>query len=419
MDRFVINGGVALKGEVVIGGSKNAALPLIAAMLLTPERCVLRGVPNLSDTRYMVAILQELGAEAKFEDGTVTVEAKRLRVVADYDIVRKMRASFCVFGPLLGRQRKAKVSVPGGCVIGPRPIDMHIKGFRALGAKVDIEKGLVVADAKELIGTTVFLGGRFGSTVTGTANVMMAAVLAKGTTVIECAACEPEVVDLAEFLIAMGAQIHGAGSPTLTIHGVEQLHGAEHTVIGDRVEAATFMTAAAITGGCVRLKGTRSEHLGAIIDKFRESGIRVERNGTDVVVKSDGARKPADVVTMPYPGFPTDMQAQFMTLMAVTPGISVITEKIYPERFMHVAELGRLGADISLEGPCAIVKGVPRLSGAPIMASDLRASAALILAGLVAQGKTRVNRVYHIDRGYEKIDDKLRALGARIERQKQ
>ena len=419
MDRFVINGGVALKGEVAIGGSKNAALPLIAAALLTPERCVIRNVPNLSDTRYMVAILQQLGAEASFENGVVTVEAKRVRAVADYDIVRKMRASFCVFGPLLARHRKARVSVPGGCVIGPRPIDMHLKGFRALGAVVDIQKGEVVAEAKELTGTTVFLGGRFGSTVTGTVNVMMAAVLAKGTTVIECAACEPEVVDVADFLKAMGAQIHGAGSPTMTIHGVERLHGAEHAVIADRVEAATFMTAAAITGGNVRLKGARVEHLGAIIDKFRESGIRVERSAADIVVKGEGVRKPADVITMPYPGFPTDMQAQFMALMAVTPGISVITEKIYPERFMHVAELGRLGADISLEGPSAIVKGVPRLSGAPIMASDLRASAALVLAGLVAQGKTNVNRVYHIDRGYEKIDDKLRALGARIERRKQ
>jgi UDP-N-acetylglucosamine 1-carboxyvinyltransferase len=417
MDRFVINGGVALKGEVAVGGSKNAALPLIAATLLTPERCVIRGVPNLSDTRYMAAILQELGAEAKFEDGVVTVKARRLDAVADYDIVRRMRASFCVFGPLLGRHRKAKVSVPGGCVIGPRPIDIHIKGFRSLGATVDIEEGLV--NAKELVGTTIFLGGRFGSTVTGTTNVMMAAVLAKGTTVIECAACEPEVVDVAEFLNKMGAKVHGAGSPTLVIHGVEKLHGAEHTVIPDRIEAATFMTAAAITGGDVRVKGARAEHLGAVIDKFRESGIRVERSGPDLVVKGDSARKPADVITMPYPGFPTDVQAQFMALMAVTPGISVITEKIYPERFMHVAELGRLGADISLEGASAIVKGVPRLSGAPIMASDLRASAALVLAGLVAQGKTKVNRVYHIDRGYEKIDDKLRALGARIKRQKQ
>ncbi|MCX7824216.1 MAG: UDP-N-acetylglucosamine 1-carboxyvinyltransferase [Verrucomicrobiae bacterium] len=418
MDKFVINGGAPLKGEVAISGSKNSSLPILAATLLTPERCVIRGVPDLSDTRFMVEIIKHIGAEAEFKDGVVTVEARKIRTIAPYDLVRKMRASVCLLGPLLGRRRKAKVSVPGGCIIGPRPIDIHLKGFRALGADVRIEKGYVIADGKNMAGGTMFLGGRFGSTVLGTANVMMAAAVTKGTTVIESAACEPEVVDLAQFLVKMGAQIHGAGSPTVTIHGVEHLHGAEHTVIPDRIEAGTFMTAAAVTGGHVTLKGARPDHLGAVIDKLLEAGVKVERAGPDMVVRGEGRREPADVITMPYPGFPTDMQAQFMTLMTITPGISVITEKIYPERFMHVAELGRLGANIALEGSSAIVKGMPKLSGAPIMASDLRASAALVLAGLVAHGQTTVNRVYHIDRGYERIDEKLRALGARIERQK-
>ena len=418
MDKFLISGGTPLRGEVVISGSKNSALPILAATLLTAERCVIRGVPDLSDTRFMVEILRHLGADAEFKDGVVTIEAKKVRTIAPYDLVRKMRASVCLLGPMLGRRRKAKVSVPGGCIIGPRPIDIHIKGFRGLGADVRIEKGYVIADGRSMTGSTIFLGGRFGSTVLGTDNVMMAATLTKGTTVIESAACEPEVVDLAQFLAKMGAQIHGAGSPTLTIYGVEQLHGAEHTVIPDRIEAGTFMTAAAVTGGQVTLKGARPDHLGAVIDKLTEAGVKIGRSGPDLAVNGEGRREPADVITMPYPGFPTDMQAQFMTMMTITPGISVITEKIYPERFMHVAELGRLGANIALEGSSAIVKGMPQLSGAPIMASDLRASAALVLAGLMARGQTAVNRVYHIDRGYEKIDDKLRALGARIERQK-
>lgn len=339
-----------------------------------------------------------------------------MRTHAPYDLVRKMRASVCVLGPLLARKRKAKVSVPGGCVIGPRPIDIHLKGLRALGAEVTVEKGYVILEGKNLAGNTIFLGGRFGSTVLGTDNVMMAAALAKGTTVIESAACEPEVIDLANLLVKMGAQIHGIGSPTLTIHGVEQLHGVEHTVISDRIEAGTFLAAAAVTRSEVTLKSARAEHLGAVVDKLDEAGVKIERRGPDLVVRGNGELKPTDVITMPYPGFPTDMQAQFMVLMAITPGISVITEKIFPDRFMHVAELARLGADIALEGPSAIVKGVRRLSGAPVMASDLRASAGLVLAGLVAEGQTLVNRVYHLDRGYEKLDEKLRSLGARIER---
>ena len=416
MDKILIRGGTPLKGEVTISGSKNAALPILAATLLTAERCVIRGVPDLSDTRYMVQILQALGAEAECKDGTVTVEAKKLRTVAPYDLVRKMRASVCVLGPMLARKRKAKVSVPGGCVIGPRPIDIHLKGLRALGAEVRVEKGYVILEGKNLAGNTMFLGGRFGSTVLGTDNVMMAAALTKGTTVIESAACEPEVIDLANMLVKMGAQIHGIGSPTLTIHGVEQLHGVEHTVISDRIEAGTFMAAAAVTRSEVTLKNARVDHLGAVVDRLDAAGVKIERRGPDLVVRGNGDLKPTDVITMPYPGFPTDLQAQFMVLMAITPGISVITEKIFPDRFMHVEELARLGADIALEGPSAIVKGVPRLSGAPVMASDLRASAGLVLAGLVAEGQTLVNRVYHLDRGYEKLDEKLRGLGARIER---
>jgi UDP-N-acetylglucosamine 1-carboxyvinyltransferase len=327
-----------------------------------------------------------------------------------------MRASVCLLGPLTARLKKCKISLPGGCVIGDRPIDIHLKGLKRLGAEISIEQGYVYAQARELTGSDIFLGGRYGSTVLGTANLMMAATLAKGTTIIESAACEPEIVDLAEFLIKMGARIKGAGSPILEIEGVERLHGAEHDVIPDRIEAGTFMVAAAITGGDVTCKGVKAHHFGAVWDKLEEAGVKVERTNGSVRVQRNGALKAVDVITQPYPGFPTDMQAQMGALMAVTPGISVITEKIFPNRFMYISELGRLGADVSLEGPSAIVKGVSRLSGAPVMASDLRASAALVLAGLVAEGETEVNRIYHVDRGYEKIDEKLRGLGAKIER---
>ncbi len=420
LESIVVHGGRSLHGTVTISGSKNSALPILAATLLTRERCVVRNVPNLADTRFMVEILQELGASAIFDKkaGVVTVEAKKIKSVAPYDLVRKMRASVCVLGPLLARNRKVKVSVPGGCVIGPRPIDIHLKGLARLGADIRIESGNVIAEGKNLTGTEMFLGGRYGSTVLGTDNILMAATLVRGTTVIDSAACEPEVTDLAAFLTKMGAKISGAGSPTITIQGVESLHGAEHTVIPDRIEAGTFMCAAAITGGEVVLKNARADHLGALTDKLEESGVRVERRGSDILVRRNGSLRPADVITMPYPGFPTDLQAQYMVLMTITPGISVITEKIFPDRFMHVAELGRLGAEISMEGASAIVRGKKTLSGAQVMASDLRASAALVLAGLVCDGQTTVNRVYHIDRGYERIDQKLRALGARIERKR-
>ena len=416
MDSLLIKGGVPLHGEVQISGAKNAVLPIMAAALLTSEPCVVRRVPNLSDVKFMAQILSWLGAEVRFEHGSVWIRARKIKGAGDYDLIRKMRGSICVMGPLLGRLHKATVSLPGGCVIGARPINLHLKGFEALGAKVVIEGGYVHASARRLLGSAMFLGGRAGSTVLGTANVMMAATLAEGVTVIESAACEPEVVDLASFLNTMGAKISGAGSPTITITGVDALHGADHEVIPDRIEAATFAIAAAATNGEVTLRGARPEQMHAVLDKLHDAGAKIERGSTGLTVRRNGRLKPVDITTLPYAGFPTDAQAQMMALMAVTPGISIITERIFESRFMHVSELARLGADIEIEGPSAIVKGGKPLSGAPVMASDLRASAALVIAGLAARGTTQVNRVYHIDRGYENIDGKLRQLGARIER---
>jgi UDP-N-acetylglucosamine 1-carboxyvinyltransferase len=416
MESFLIKGGRPLRGEVTISGSKNAALPIMAATLLTDEPCVIRGVPDLSDTQFMAQILKSLGADAKLEDGTLSVRAKKIHGHADYDLVRKMRGSICVAGPLLGRLRKAQISLPGGCVIGARPINLHLKGFESLGAKIEIAGGYVNASAKRLIGGTTFLGGRAGSTVLGTANVMMAATLAEGVTVIESAACEPEVVDLANFLNALGAKIAGAGSPTITITGVEKLHGAEHKIIPDRIETATFAMAAAATNGDVTIKNCRPDHLRAVLDKLSEAGVTVESRGETMTVRRGKQLKAADVTTLPYSGYPTDAQAQMMSLLSLAPGISIITERIFESRFMHVSELSRLGAEIEIEGPSAIVKGGRPLSGAPVMASDLRASAALVIAGLAAKGQTQVNRIYHLDRGYEKMDVKLRKLGAKIQR---
>lgn len=416
MDSFLIKGGQPLHGEVTISGAKNATLPIMAATLLTEEPCVIRGVPNLSDVRFMGKILESLGAEVCFEDHTLRVRAKKVKHIGDYDLIRKMRGSICILGPLLGRLGKAQVSLPGGCVIGARPIDLHLKGVKALGANVKIEGGYINATARKLHGDSVFMGGRSGPTVLGTANVIMAASVADGVTVIESAACEPEVIDLCNFLVAMGAKIQGIGSPTITITGVKKLHGAEHEVIPDRIEAATFAIAAAATNGEVTIKRARVDHLHAVIDKLVESGVKIERNNGSLKICRNGRLKPVDITTLPYSGFPTDVQAQMMALMIVTPGISIITERVFESRFMHVSELARLGADISIEGPSAIVKGGKPLSGAPIMASDLRASAALVIAGLAAKGMTQVNRVYHIDRGYENIDQKLRKLGARVER---
>lgn len=417
MDAFEIKGGRPLSGEIQVSGSKNAALPIMAATLLTRERCVIRGVPDLSDVRFMGQILTSLGAEVSFEGDTVSIQAGTVREFGDYELIRKMRGSICILGPLMGRLGRARVSLPGGCVIGARPIDLHLKGLRALGARFSIRGGYVIGSTRRLSGAEVFLGGRVGPTVLGTGNLMMAAALAEGVTVIESAACEPEVVDLAHFLNAMGARIQGAGSPTVTITGVSELHGAEHQVIPDRIEAATFAIAAAVTRGSLLLKSVRPDHLGAVLDKLRETGVRVERRGPDLSVERGRSRlRPVEVTTQPYAGFPTDVQAQMMVLMMQVPGISVITERIFESRFMHVPELCRLGAEISIEGPTAIVKGGLPLSGAPVMASDLRASAALVLAGLAAEGRTVVRRVYHLDRGYQRMDEKLRRVGARMAR---
>ncbi len=416
MDSLSIKGGVPLNGDVVISGSKNATLPILAATLLTDEPCVIRRVPDLSDIKFMAKILISLGAKVTIEGDTVKVCAHKLKPVANYNLIRKMRGSICILGPLLGRQRQAVVSLPGGCVIGPRPIDLHIKGMRDLGAEVTIDGGYVRAKAAHLTGKEIFLGGRAGPTVLGTGNVMMAAVLAQGVTTIESAACEPEVVDLAYFLNKMGAKIVGAGSPTITINGVKSLHGTEHEVIPDRIEAATFALAAAATQGEVTLQGARPDHMSAVLDKLHEAGVKVKRQGLTLTVSGSKRLKPVDITTQPYAGFPTDVQAQMMALMTLAPGLSIITERIFESRFMHVNELARLGAEIAIEGPSAIVKGVRKLSGAPVMASDLRASAALVIGGLAAQGVTQVHRIYHLDRGYEKIDLKLRRLGARIQR---
>ena len=417
MDCLVIKGGTPLKGEVKISGAKNAALPLMAATLLTDQECVLRNLPNLSDVRFMCRILESLGAEVKTGRGTVRVRAKKIEGFGDYDLIRKMRGSICILGPLMGRFNEAKVSMPGGCVIGARPIDLHLKGMRDLGAKVRVNAGYVHAKADRLIGGESFLGGRCGPTVLGTANLMMAATLAQGTTIIHSAACEPEIEDLANFLIAMGAKITGAGSPTITIQGVRKLRGAEHRVIPDRIEAATYALAGAVTNGDVTLKSCNPGHLSAVLDKMSEAGIRLDVGRNSIRVRPSKNLSSVDITTMPHAGFPTDVQAQMMVLMLKTPGIGIITERIFESRFMHVNELSRMGADISIEGPSAIVKGGQPLSGADVMASDLRASAALVLAGLAAKGTTRVNRVYHIDRGYEDIDGKLRTLGARITRE--
>ena len=416
MDSLMIKGGTPLRGVVTVSGAKNAVLPIMAATLLTQEKCVIRRVPELSDVRFMAEILQSLGVEVKLDGDTVSLRAARLKPIGNYELIRKMRGSICILGPLLGRQHQVRVSLPGGCVIGTRPIDLHLKGLKDLGARITIENGYVDARAKRLIGADIFLGGRAGPTVLGTANIMMAAVLSDGVTTIESAACEPEVVDLAYFLSKMGAKILGAGSPTITVTGVKELHGVEHEVIPDRIEAATFAIAAAATDGEVTIQGARPDHMHAVLDKLKDAGVKVDRKGFTLTVKRGGRLKPVDVTTLPYAGFPTDVQAQMMVLMALTPGLSILTERIFESRFMHVAELARLGADISIEGPSAIVKGGRPLSGAPVMASDLRASAALVIAGLAAKGTTHVNRIYHLDRGYEKIDHKLAGLGARIER---
>jgi UDP-N-acetylglucosamine 1-carboxyvinyltransferase len=420
MDKLVIEGKRPLKGEVSVSGAKNSVLPILAAALLTDEPCVIKGVPFLRDTNTMFKILRALGKNVEFDKGNVSItSAKATSFIADYKLVSTMRASFCVLGPLLAKLKRAKVSLPGGCVIGIRPVDLHLKGLKALGAQITVESGYVVAEAPRLKGTHMYLGGVYGSSVLATDNVMMAAVLAQGVTVIESAACEPEVADLAEFLIKMGAKIKGHGTPIIEIEGVKHLRGAVHTIIPDRIEAATFMMAALITRGDILIKNILTAHVGAVIDKLEEAGACLIKKKDSLRVRYKKQLKAVNVTTLPYPGFPTDVQAQVMALMGVTPGVSVITEKVYPDRFMHVGELNRMGAHIQREGPHAIIEGLKGLSGAPVMASDLRASACLVLAGLAASGKTTVSRIYHLERGYENLEAKLESLGARVWREKE
>jgi len=420
MDKFIVHGGARLNGNIRVSGSKNSSLPILAAALLTDEKTVIRRVPDVSDTNYMLAILRSLGADVERASGTVTIEPKGIKPEAPYELVRKMRASICVMGPLLARLNEARVSLPGGCVIGDRPVDLHLKGLEALGAKVEVSGGNMEIIAKDgLKGTEINLRGTHGPTVLGTDNVMMAAVLAEGTTIIEGAAAEPEVVDLANFLNAMGAKIEGAGTRRITIEGVEKLGGVDYTVIPDRIEGGTFLVAGAIAADDLTLRNAGPQYMGALIDTLRGSGFKIDVDAeADTVRIRPGERSPLanEITTDPFPGFPTDMQAQMGALFCTTPGISVVTEKVFPQRFMHVAELTRMGADIRMEGPTAIIRGVEQLSAAPVMASDLRASAALVLAGLTAKGSTEITRVYHIDRGYEHIDDKLAQIGANIER---
>lgn len=421
MDSLLIKGATPLSGEVRVSGAKNACLPIFAAALLTDEKCVLKNVPNLSDVRFMADIVRAVGAEVSNpSEGVWEICAKNLSHIAPYELVRKMRASICLLGPLSARMKKAEVSLPGGCVIGARPVDLHIKGMRALGAKVEIERGYICVDARKMRGAQVYLGGRFGSTVTGTANIVMAAVSIPGTTVIENAACEPEIADLCVMLEKMGAIIEGAGSPTISITGVPRLCGATHSVMPDRIEAGTWITAALASRGKVLIRDAQKKYLGSFLDVLEraECPVKAKSPSSIYVDASDLKLRPIEAITLPYPGLPTDLQAQLCALMTQADGISIVTERIYPERFMHVPELARMGANIAREGPSAIISGGTKLSGAPVMASDLRASAALVIAALAASGETLIHRVYHIDRGYEKIDEKLASLGARVERLK-
>ncbi|KAF0096324.1 MAG: UDP-N-acetylglucosamine 1-carboxyvinyltransferase [Puniceicoccaceae bacterium 5H] len=421
MDVIRIEGGRPLNGTVTVAGAKNAALPIFAATLLTEETCTIEQVPDLSDVRYMGEILRHLGAEVERPDPhTWKITARHIKGVAPYELVRKMRASVTLLGPLVGRLRHARVSLPGGCVIGPRPIDLHLKGLARLNCGIEIEKGYVDVDGSNLKGDYLYLGGRHGSTVTGTANMIMAAVLAPGITRIESAACEPEVVDLCDMLVKMGAQIENIGSHYLRITGVDKLHGCHHRIVPDRIEAGTFLIGGALSGGDVTVENVVPGHMRSLLDVFEQANVPFDADSDGRRITVFGSRKEPrksiEIITLPHPGFPTDLQAQMCALMALTPGLSIITERIYPNRFMHVPELQRMGANIAIEGANAIVRGTESLSGAPVMASDLRASAALVIAGLAAEGETWVQRIYHLDRGYETMEVKLQELGAKIER---
>ena len=418
MEKLIVKGGTRLEGTIPVSGCKNAVLPIaVAAAILGDGVSVLHNVPNLTDVKTLRAVLEGLGATIKFKNSTLYVEPiNHLEFEAPYDLVRKMRASIYVLGPLVAKLGKAKVSFPGGCAIGPRPIDLHIQGLEHLGAEVNVEEGYIYAQAERLVGTEMNLIGQHGPSVGATANVMMAATLAQGTTVIRGAAREPHISDLAHFLNAMGADIDGIGTSTLTIHGVKQLRGTEHTVISDDIEAGTFIVASAITRGDVYVKGITPQQIPAISEKLVEAGVELDWDATGVRVTTPTEIRPINVTTAPFPGFPTDMQAQIMGLLCLASGTSVITENVHTDRFIHAAELNRMGANIVLDDSEAIISGVPKLSGAPVMASDLRAGAVLVAAGMAAAGETVVSRVYHIDRGYESIEKKLNNVGANITR---
>jgi len=415
MDKLVIEGGVPLAGSVAISGAKNAALPILTAALLTDEPLIINNVPHLRDVSTMLNLLMQMGVTTSLDEkGGVELRAGKITdPVAPYELVKTMRASVLVLGPLVARLGEARVSLPGGCAIGLRPVDQHLKGLQALGATIAMEQGYMIARAGRLLGARICMDI---VTVTGTENLMMAAALADGVTVIENAAREPEVSDLAACLTAMGAKISGAGTDVITIEGVERLHGARYSVMPDRIETGTFLVAAAVTGGDVRLTGARPDTLDTVLDKLRETGVSIETGSDWIHLKANGALKAVNVRTAPYPAFPTDMQAQFMALDCVAEGVSRIVETIFENRFMHVQEMQRLGADIAVEGNTAVIQGVAGLNGATVMATDLRASASLVVAGLAARGATTVERIYHLDRGYERIEEKLSKLGARIRR---
>lgn len=419
MDKLVIQGGARLHGEVTISGAKNAALPILCAALLAETPLKLSSVPKLKDVGTTINLLQHMGVVVTRNADKVDLDASNIKILeAPYEMVKTMRASILVLGPLLARFGKARVSLPGGCAIGSRPVDLHIKGLQAMGANIHIEHGYIEASAEHLPNKRL-QGARYYMdlvTVTGTENLMMAAALAQGTTVLENAAKEPEVVDMADCLIKMGAKIKGAGTDVITIEGVERLNGAEHQVVCDRIEAGTYMVAAAMTGGEVKLLNVSAHLLDAVIEKLREAGATVLSDANTITVKSDGKLKAVNIRTAPHPAFPTDMQAQFMALNTVASGVSKVTETIFENRFMHVQEMQRLGADIDIDGNTALVKGVSELEGATVMATDLRASASLVLAGLVAKGQTVIERIYHLDRGYEDLEEKFNALGANVKR---
>ncbi len=417
MYKYVIKGEKKLKGEVQISGSKNASLPIMAASLLTPERVIVHNVPDLMDIKTMISLLEYLGKKVEFSEGKLIIdEVNDSLFEAPYDIVRKMRASIAVLGPLLGRKKKARVSFPGGCAIGPRPVDIHIRGMKALGAEINIIHGYIDATAKVLQGKTINLLGTNGPSVLATENVMMAATLAEGITVIEGAACEPEVEDLANFLNSMGARITGAGTPFIKIEGVSHLHSSEYKVIPDRIEAGTFIAMAGITLGELKIKNVNVKHIEYPIDVFSRAGVEIEIIDNSTIIAIGKNIKPVEVETLPFPFFPTDLQSQLMALVSISDGISIITEKIFTDRFLHAAELNRMGANIKVDGATAIIKGVPFLTGASVMTSDLRAGAGLVMAALAAKETSEVLRIYHIDRGYEKLEEKIRKIGGYIER---